>query len=65
MRPRIDYRVRINNQVQNISEQEADVRLRLGAIPEWDTPVVDLTSSEIIFKCILHSQEAERVVRQS
>jgi hypothetical protein len=63
MRPRIVYRAQVNNQVSNISEQEADVRLHLGAVPEWDTPVVDLTSSEIIFKCILRPQEEEQIVR--
>jgi len=63
MRPRVIYRVQVNNQVSNISEQEADVRLRLGAVPEWDTPVVDLTSSEIVFKCLLKPQEAEQIVR--
>jgi hypothetical protein len=63
MRPRIIYHARIANQISLISEQEADVRLRLGAVPIWDTPIVDLSSSEIIFKCILNPQEEKNIVR--
>lgn len=62
MRPRIIYHTKIANQVQTISEHEADVRLRLGAIPVWDTPIIDLSSSEIIFKCLLNQQEEKKIV---
>ena len=60
---RVIYKVLQNNQVQTVSDKEAETRLRLGWIPEWDTPVVNLSIPEILFRCILKPQEVEKIAR--
>ena len=56
MRPRIIYRRMENDQIRQLNEHEANLHFKNGESADWDAPIIDTKSMEIIFKCTLRSK---------